>query len=176
MHLIIIQLQGKALWFRVNFQVSKILTQSISFIGRSHNDTRINACNVSSFNRRQRSLFTQFCLENPHSHIVVLAKPKLQLLPSRSCCRVEIARDAEIWKCLLECQEWSRTTIFICKLQLMYFLTCSFWRGLRCDWWKFYSVHFGKCPYKTTRLSRPKWYLIGVEAFNIEQWFGSINV
>jgi len=36
----------------------------------------INFCN---------QLFTQLWLENPRSHIVVLAKPKLQLVPSPSC-------------------------------------------------------------------------------------------
>ena len=75
-------------------------------IGPPYNDTRIHASNVSSFNRLLRSLFTQFCLQNPHSHIVVFAKPKLQLTPSRSC-TFEIARVIEIWKCFLECQDWS---------------------------------------------------------------------
>jgi hypothetical protein len=74
---------------------------------RPHNDTRINASNVSSFNRLLRSLFTQFCLENPRSHIVVLAKPKLQLVPSQSC-KVKILGVIGIWKCLLKCQDWSR--------------------------------------------------------------------
>ena len=58
------------------------------------------------FNRLLRSLFTQFYLENPRSDIVVLAKSKLQSMSSQSC-RVKIAGVIEIWKCLLECQDWS---------------------------------------------------------------------
>jgi hypothetical protein len=70
----------------VDFQVSEVIAQSMFSIGRLHDDTHINASNVSSFNRLLRgSLFTQFCLENPRSHVVVLAKPELQSVPSRSC-------------------------------------------------------------------------------------------
>ena len=58
------------------------------------------------FNRLLRSLFTQFYLENPRSDIVVLAKSTLQSMLSQSC-RVKIAGVIEIWKCLLECQDWS---------------------------------------------------------------------
>ena len=75
-------------------------------IKRPHYDTHINAINVSRFNRLVQSLFTQLCLQNPRSHIVVLAKPKLQLVPSWSC-KVKIIRVIGIWKCLLECQNWS---------------------------------------------------------------------
>ena len=97
MHLIIVQLR-----FLVDFQMSKILAQSIFSIGRPHNDTRINAFNVSSFNRNfaitlhptlfGKSTFTYSCV-----------------LPSRSCsqCRVEVAGVIGIWKCMLECQDWS---------------------------------------------------------------------
>jgi hypothetical protein len=65
--------------------VSKILAQSIFPIGRPHNDSCIDASNVSSFNRLMWSLFIQLCFENPRSRIVVLAKPKLQLVPSWNC-------------------------------------------------------------------------------------------
>ena len=77
-------------------------------IERLYKDTCINASNISNFHQLLRSLFTQLCLENPRSHIVVLAKPKLQSMPSRSC-KVEIAGVIGIWKCLLECQDWSPT-------------------------------------------------------------------
>jgi hypothetical protein len=76
-HLIIIQLQKQSPPVFGQFSNVEILAQSIFFMRRLHNDTRINASNVSSFSQLQRSPFTQFCLETPRSHIVVLAKPKL---------------------------------------------------------------------------------------------------
>ena len=78
MHLIIIQLWSQSP--PIFGQISSVKNSSLIIfsIGRLHNDTRINASNVSSFNRLLRSLFTQLCLENPCSHIVVLAKPKFQ--------------------------------------------------------------------------------------------------
>ena len=88
--------------------MSKSLAQSIFSIERLYKDTCINASNISNFHQLLRSLFTQLCLESPRSHIVVLAKPKLQSMPSRSC-KVEIAGVIGIWKCLLECQDWSPT-------------------------------------------------------------------
>ena len=100
--------KGKALRFLADFQVKKILAQSTLSMGRLHNDTCINAFNVSSFNQQLRSLFTQYCLENPRSHIAGLAKPKLQSVPSRSH-TVKIVGATGIWKCLLECQDWSPT-------------------------------------------------------------------
>ena len=106
MYLIIIQFQRQSPLGFSRFQVSKILAQSIFSIGIPHSDTRINASNVSSFNRILQSFSTQNCLENPRSYTVVLAKPKLQSVPSRSC-MVEIAVVIGIWKCLLECQDWN---------------------------------------------------------------------
>jgi len=57
-------------------------------------------------------LLTQFGQENPLSHIVVLAKPKLQSVLSQSC-RVEIAGVIGIWNCPLECQDWSPTMLLL---------------------------------------------------------------
>ena len=113
MHLIIIQLQWQsALWFLVHFQVSKILARSMFSIGRPHNDTHIHASNVSSFNQLLQSLVTQLCLENLRSHIAMLAKPKLQPVPSWSC-RVKNARVIGIWKCLLGCHSYWNPTMFL---------------------------------------------------------------
>ena len=56
----------------------KNIAQSILSIRRPHNDTCINVSNISSFNWLLQSLFTQFCLENPNSHITVFVNPKLQ--------------------------------------------------------------------------------------------------
>ena len=84
--------------------MSKFLAQSIFSIGRPHNDTRIDASNVSSFNRLLQSHFTHLCLENPCSHITMLAELKLQSMPSRSC---RIYWNLQV--CVLECQNWSPT-------------------------------------------------------------------
>ena len=74
--------KAKSYGFWLISKCPKILAQFIFSIGRPHNDTHINASNVSSFNWLMRSLFTQFCLKNPLSHIIVFAKLKLQ---SRNC-------------------------------------------------------------------------------------------
>ena len=90
MHLIIIHLQRQSPLGFSRFPSVKILAQSIFSIGRPHTDTRINASNVSSFNRTLRSPFTQSCLENPRSHIAALvSQPKLQSVPSRDCRSIE---------------------------------------------------------------------------------------
>ena len=124
MHLIIIQLQGKAVRFLVDFQVSKILAQSIFSIGKLHNDTCIKASSVSSFNQLLRSLFAQLCLENPHSHIALLAKLKLQSRNCKSSWNLEVfARVPRL----------ESNYVFICKLQPLYLVTSIFWRGLHCD-------------------------------------------
>ena len=137
MHLIIIQLQRQALHFLVDFQVSKILAQSIFSIGRPHNDTRINASNVSSFKGLLRSLFTQFYLKNPRSHIVVLAKPKLQSRNYKSYWNLEVyARVPRL----------ESSYVCICKLQPLYFVTSIFWRGLHCEGWKLCRAHFCEVP------------------------------
>ena len=71
--------------------MSKILAQSIFSIKSPYNGTRIHASNVSSFNQILRSLFTQLCLENPCSHIVVFSKPKLQSWNCRSYWNLEVS-------------------------------------------------------------------------------------
>ena len=89
------------------------------FLGRPHYDTRVNASNVSSFNQPLQSLFTQLCLENPFSHIVVLAEPKLQLVSSQSC-KFKIAGAIGIWKCLMECQDWSLAMFLITNCNIVF--------------------------------------------------------
>ena len=112
---------------------------------RPHNDTRINASNVSSFNWVPQTLFTQFGLENPRSHIVVLAKLKLQSMPSRRC-RIEIAGIVGIWKCFLECQDWTPT-----MLQFANCSHCILWYAISREAFTVtdanFAVHiFVKCP------------------------------
>ena len=133
-------------------------------------------------------------MENPYSHIVVLAEPKLQLVSSWSC-RVEIAGVIGIWKfsarvSILESNYVKHldngltfmpvpcTSViflffsflflfFLCKLQPMYFKTCNLWIGLQCDWWKLRRAHFCEVPPKKKLFWRSKWHLTGVEDFNI---------
>ena len=124
----------------IDFQVSKILAQSIISIGRPHNNTCINASNVSSFNRLLRSLFTQSCLENLRLHITVLVNPKLQL--------AEPKLHSRNWKryCNLEVSarvpRVESNYVNICKLQPLYFVTCISWRGLHWERWKLCRAQF----------------------------------
>ena len=139
----------------------KILAQSIFSNGRPHNDTRISAFNVSSFNWLLRSLFTQLCLENSRSYVVVLAKLKLQSVPSQSC-TIEIARVIENWKCLLECQDWSPTMFLVTNCSQC--MLCHAVIGEVC------RAHFCEVPPKQKNgiLGWPKWHLTSVEDFNIK--------
>ena len=36
--------------------------------------------------------------------------------------------------------------VSVCKLQPLYFVTCSYWRGLHCDWWKLCRARFCEVP------------------------------
>ena len=61
--------------------------------------------------------------------------------------------------------------VSIYKLQPLYFVTCSFGRGLHYEGWKLCKAQFCELPpHKKKKLFwRPKWHLTGVEDFNIEQ-------
>ena len=127
----------------VDFQVSKILGQPMFYIGSPHdNDTRISASKVSSFSQLQQSLFTQLRLEIPRSHIIGCA------------CRAEVAGVIGLGTCLLECQDWSLAMFLRCKLQPLYFVTCSFWRDLHCEEWKLCKTHFREVPPQPQRLKK----------------------
>ena len=112
-------------FFFVDFQVSKFLARSIFPIRRLHDDTRINASNLSSFNRLLRSLFTQLCLENPRSQIVALANMKLHSQNCRNCWNLEV---------YVGVPKLESSYVSICKLQPLYLVTSNFRRGLPCDW------------------------------------------
>jgi hypothetical protein len=151
--------------------VSKILVQSIFSIGRPHNDTCINASNTSSFNRLLRSLFIQFRLETPRSHVVVLAKPKLQLMPSRSC-TVKIARVIEIWKCLLDCQDWSPTMFLFVNYRHCILWHAFFWEAFTVTSENFTEKFLWSAPPPKKKKRWPQWHMTGVEDFNIEHcWY-----
>ena len=167
----------------VNFQVSRILARPIFSIGRPHNDTRINGSNVSSFNRLLQSLFSQLCFKDPRSHVLVLAKPKLQSMPSRSCV-VKIARVIRIWECGLECQDWSPTMFLYANCS-----HCVLWHAILGEafivssgnlhialLWSAPPHDFSLKNNKIIKyLWRPKWHLIGVEDFNTEHYYLKAN-
>ena len=170
MHLIINQLQRKSSGFWSISKCQKIYPNPY-FPSEDHIMTLASMHpNVSSFDRLLRSLSTQKCLENPCSHIVVLAKPKLHSVLSRSC-TIEIAGVIGIWKCLLECQDW-RPIMF---------------RFTNCNHYSLWHAYFGeastvkggnfaehifiKWPHnknKRKHFWRPKWDLTSVEYFHIE--------
>ena len=118
--------------------MSKILAQSIFSIGRPHYDTRINASNVSSLNRFMQSLFTQCCLENPQSHIVVLAKPKLQLVLNRNC-KVEIA--GVIWNLEVSARVPRLESNNFYYLQIATTVLCNMQFLERSSLWRVESLH-----------------------------------
>ena len=82
----------------------------------------ISFCHHSSPNLFGKSMFTYST--TCQVEVVVSA--------SRSCI-VKIARFIGIWKCLLECQDWSPTMFLRAKLLPLYFVIDSFWRGLHYD-------------------------------------------
>ena len=92
-----------------------------------------------------RSLFTQLCLGHPRSHIVVIGKPKLQSVPSRSC------------KSLWNLEVYTRVPrlesnyVSIYKLQPSYFVTGNFWRNLHCEEWKLCRAHSCEVPPKQSK-------------------------
>ena len=168
MHSTIIQVQKQSPSVFGQFsQVSNNLGQFRFSIIRPHNDTHINVSNVSNLNWLLRSLFIQFQLGNPCSHLVVLAKLKLYSISSRSC-RVKIAGLLGVWKCLLECQHWSPT-----KFAFANYNHCILWQTIFREGFTMKSENFAKhiflkCP--TNFFLRPKWHFTGVEDFNIEHW------
>ena len=94
---------------------------------------------VSSFNQLLQSLFTQLCLENPRSHIVVLAKPKLQRRDRMSHWNLEVfARVPRL----------ESNYVSICKLQPLHFVTGNFWRNFNVIGGNFAKHVFVKCPQK----------------------------
>ena len=93
----------------------------------------------------------------------MFAKPKLQLVPIRSC-RAKIARVIGIWNCMPRLES---SYVSICNLQLMYFVIGSFWRGLHCEGWKFCWAHFCEVPPPPQKKTT---YLTAKMAFN-KCWF-----
>ena len=131
---------------------------------------------VSSFNQIIRSIFTQFCLENPHSHILLLSKPKLELVPSQSC-KVAIARVIGIWKCLLECQDWSPTMFLNTNCNHHSLLHANLKKAFIMKGGNFAEHVFVKCCQNKNKNKtwQPTWHLIGVEDFNIKHCFGCLS-
>ena len=148
MHLIIIQLQRQSpmvfgrfpsvKFFRLNpYRISKDRIMTLALMHPMFQ--------FSSFNWILQSLFTQNCLKNPRPHIVVLAKPKLQWVLSRSC-TFEIAREIGFWKCLLECQDWSPSIFLFANCN-----QCTLWHAVFGEAFKWgvetlQSIFLWKCP------------------------------
>ena len=130
----------------------KIVAQFIFSIRRSHNDTRINASNVSSFNRILWSLFTRLCFWEStftlkhacQAEVAVNAESKLQ---SRNC---KSYWNSEVFARVLRLES---NYVSICKLQPLCFVIGSFWRGLHCGWWKLCRAHFCEVFKKETSLT-----------------------
>jgi hypothetical protein len=111
----------------IDFQVLKILAQSMFSIRIHHNDTHINASNVSSS--------IDFC--NHSSSTSPNVESKLQ---SRNCRRYWILEVSA------KMPKSKSSYVSICKLQPLNLVTCNLWRGLHCDWWKLCRAHFCKVP------------------------------
>ena len=79
-------------------------------------------------------------MENPRSHIVVLANPKLH---SRDCM---IYWNFGVYAKRVPRMEFN--FVFIYKLLLLDFVTHKFWRGRHCEGWKLCRVHFCEVPPK----------------------------
>ena len=130
--------------------MSKILAQSIFSSGRPHNDTRINASNVSSFNRLLRSLFTPIPVGKSmftynhacQSEVAVKVQSKLQSRNCKSYWNLKVS--ARVPRLESNC-------VFIRKLEPLYFVTSSFWRGLHCEGWKLCRAHFCEVPQAKTK-------------------------
>ena len=141
MHLIIIQLQR---------QSPPFLAQFIFFIGRPHNEARINTSNVSSFNWLLRSLFIQLCLKNSSTRIVKLAKLKFQSVPSWSS-GVKIVGVIGILKCMLECQDWSPTMLLFTNCSHSILWHAVFGKAFTVKAGNFAKHVFVKCPKNKTK-------------------------
>ena len=98
----------------------------------------------------------------------MLAKPKLQLVPSRSG-RVKIARVVGTWKCLLECRNWSPTMFLFTNCNH----DCILWQvgfgeAFTVKGGNFAEHIFVKCPKNEILFWWPKWHLTCIKDFNIE--------
>ena len=96
---------------------------------------------------------SQSCSIDFHS-----TKPRLQLVPSQSC-RVEIASVFGIWKCMLECHDWSPTMFLFA-----YYKPCILWKPIFGEAsimtsGNFVEHIFVKCPPKRGFIWRPIWHL-----------------
>ena len=130
--------------------MSKILAQSIFFIQRPHDDTRINASKCFKFQSTfaitlhpilfGKSTFTysRAC----QAEVAVIAKSKLKNRNCKSCWNLEV---------FAKVPRLEYTYAFICKLhklQPLYFVTNNFWRGLHYEGssWKVCKAHFCEVP------------------------------
>ena len=122
----------------------------------------IDICDHFSPNFFGKSTFTYRCA----------CQAKVQSVPRRSR-KVEIAGVIGIWKCLLECQDWSPIIFYYLQIAAIVFCDMQFLE--RYSLWRVEILHkhvFVKCPKNRKLFWPPKWQLTGVEDFNIEHWPG----
>ena len=125
--------------------MSKILAHSIVSMGRLHNNACINASSVSSFYWLLRSFFTQFCLEKStftyscgcHAEVAVGVELKLHNWNCRSYWNLKVSARVP---------RLDSSYVSICKLQPLYFVTCSFWKAFTMKGGKFAKHIFVKYP------------------------------
>ena len=127
MHLIIIQLQRQSPPVFCRFPNVKTLAQSMFPTRRSHNDTRTNAYNVSSFNRLLRSLFTQSCFRKAtftyscacqaDSEVAVNANLELRSQNCKSYWNLEVSARVPRFGHLLWCLYLQIEAIVFCDKQ-----------------------------------------------------------
>ena len=156
--------------------MSKFLAQSIFSIRRLHSDTRINASNVSSFNRLLWLLFTQLCLKNSWSHVVVLAKLKLQSMPSRSC--IVKSKLQGLLEFGSVCYSVKIGVQLCFYLQIADIVFCDKQFLEKSSMWRVETLQstilWSAPKTKQKKIWQPKWHLTGVEDFNIEHWCRSL--
>jgi hypothetical protein len=83
----------------------------------------------------EKSTFTYRCA--CQAKVVVSAESKLKSQIYRSYWNLEVFERVP---------RLESSYVFIRKLQPLYFVTCSFWRGLHCDWWNLCRAHFCEVP------------------------------
>ena len=181
MHLIIIQLQRQSPPVFCRFPNVKTLAQSMFPTRRSHNDTRTNAYNVSSFNRLLRSLFTQSCFRKAtftyscacqaDSEVAVNANLELRSQNCKSYWNLEVSARVPRFGHLLWCLYLQIEAIVFCDKQFSE--RPSLWL-VKTLW----STVLWSAQRKKTKLKlfwQPKWHLTGVvEDLNNEHWYRPI--
>ena len=94
-----------------------------------------------SINFYDRSLPNYVPKIHVHIEMCLPSQFKLQSMLSRNC--------TSSWnlEMFARVPRLESNYVSICKLQTLYFVTCGFWRGLHCDWWKLCRAYFCEVPH-----------------------------